>query len=78
MAKHKKNLDFVYDNIKINAGIVGGTAVVGKIGNIMHSPQSNNIMKGMETMKIVPTIHATGGIFGQLNDLNKMVKKKKR
>lgn len=75
--KRNKELDFVFDNMALSAGVVGGTHIVGKMSSTMPSPQSGAIMKGMETMKIVPIMHATGGIFGQLQGLEKKVKKKR-
>ena len=79
MSKKKKDLfDFTMENMALNVGITAGAGVVGKLGQTLPSPVSGNIMKGMETMSVIPTIHATGGIFNQLQDLNKMTKKKRR
>lgn len=75
--KRNKELDFVYDNIALNAGIIGGTHLVGRLSTNLPSPQSGTILKGMETMKVVPTMHAMGGMFGQLQGLEKKVKKRR-
>jgi len=75
--KRNKELDFVFDNMALSAGVVGGTHIVGKMSSTLPSPQSGSIMKGMGTMKVVPTLHAAGGIFGQLQSLEKKVKKKR-
>jgi hypothetical protein len=71
-------LGFVMDNTMLNAGVMMGAGVVGKIGTSLPSPISGSVMKGMETMSILPTLHATGGIFGQLQNLNKSVRIKKK
>jgi hypothetical protein len=47
----------------MNTGLVG----IGAVGSA-----------GMEPMAVLPTMSAAGGVFGQLQGLNKMVKKKKR
>jgi len=75
--KKQDELGFVFDNIKINTGIIGGTYMMGKLSNSMPSNQSNKIMSGMSTLRIVPTIHAMGGIMGQLQSLEHKIKKKR-
>jgi len=76
MKKRNKDLDFVYDNIGLNAGIIGGTHLVGRLGSNMSSPQSSKIMGGMDTLRVVPLVHATGGVFGQLKNLERKIMKK--
>lgn len=79
MSKRKRDLfDFTMDNMSLNVGVVAGAGMVGKIAETMPSPVSSNIMKGMGTMSVIPTVHAVGGVFGQLQGLDRMVKKRKR
>lgn len=79
MGKKKKDLfDFTMENMALNAGVVAGAGVVGKLGTTLPSSVSGNIMKGTEMMSMIPTLHATGGVFNQLQGLNKIVKKKRR
>jgi len=79
MSKRKKDMfDFVMDNMALNIGVAAGAGIVGKTTELMPSPVSSNIMRGMGTMSIIPTVHATGGVFGQLSVMDRMIKKKKR
>jgi len=77
MKKRNKDLDWIYDNMALNVGIAGGTHVVGKLGSSLPSPTSDKIMGGMSMLYVVPTVHAMGGIFGQLQGLEKQIKKKR-
>ena len=79
MTKKKKDvLDFVMENTAISAGTMVGAGLVGKLGTQLPSSYSNKIIGGMDTMSMIPTLHATGGVFNQLQGLNKTVKKKRR
>jgi hypothetical protein len=80
MSKKKNNdlLGFVMDNATLSAGVMVGAGAVSKIGSVLPSPMSGSIMKGMGTMSIMPTMHASSGIFNQLQSLNNSVKKKRR
>jgi hypothetical protein len=77
MSKKKSNdmLGFVMDNAALNIGVMGSASLVGAMPD---NPMKASILKGMETMTIIPTLHATGGIFNQLQNLNSNVKKKRR
>jgi hypothetical protein len=70
-------MNFAIDNATINAGTMVGVGMVGKIGESMPSPLSGKIMQGMEPMAMIPTLHATGGVFQSLQSLNKQVKKRR-
>jgi hypothetical protein len=76
MAKKKNNdmLGFVMDNATLNVGVMGSASLVGAMPD---NPMKASILKGMEPMSMIPMLHATGGVFGQLQNLNNGVKKKK-
>ena len=74
MGKRKRNdmLDFVMDNATISAGTVIAGGVVGKIGTQLPSSTGDKVMENMSMMSILPTMHATGGVFKQLKKLKKI------
>ena len=76
--KNKDIMSFTMENIALNTGIIAGAGMVSQIGKTYPSPISDKITSGMEPLTIIPTVHAMGGIFGQLNNMNNIVKKKKR
>ena len=70
--------DAVMSHGKITIGTVG---VMGLAGSMPSSPSSGNILRGMDTLKVVPTVHATGiafGSLGMLGDVEKQIKKQRR
>lgn len=73
--KNRNELGFVYDNMMLNVGVIGSSNLVGKLGQQMPSPVTSKINRGMETMSVIPTVHMMGGIFGQLNNLNKKIRR---
>ena len=77
MVKKKKYdpSDFVISHGKLTIGTIG---VMGVASRMPHSPQHSSIMHGMDTMKVLPTIHATKGVFGSLQNLEGVVKKKRK
>ena len=78
MSRKKKDMfGFVMENAAISAGTMASAGLVGKIGTTLPSDLSGKIGQGMEPMAMIPTLHATGGVFGQLRNLNKTVKKRR-
>ena len=76
MSKRKKDLfDNVMDTGMVGIGTVGVAGITGKAGEMFPSPVSGKINKSMGTMSILPTMSATGNVFGQLQKLNKKIKK---
>lgn len=78
MKKKKNGFDpskFVIEHGKLTVGTMG---VMGLAGRMPHSPSSSKIVGGMDTLKVLPTVHATGGVFGSLRGLEDTVKKKRR
>ena len=78
MSKKKKDL---FDNV-IDTGLVGigTTTTIGmtsKLNQMYPNPVSGKINKSMQPMTILPTMSATGGVFGQLQNLDKKVKKRR-
>ena len=82
--KRKRGFDPFDHTMKqagISAGLIGGTYIVGQVprapgavGDRIHG----GAMGGMGMLSVVQPIHATGGVFGALGDLDKKVKRKKR
>lgn len=81
MSKKKQKgfntMNFAIDNATISVGTMAGVGMVGAVSNALPSPLSASIMKGMEPMAMIPTLHATSGVFQSLQDLNKRVKKRR-
>jgi len=74
MKKRKKDdmFGFVMENATISAGTVAAGGLIGKIGTQLPSSTGDKVMEGMGTMSIIPTMHATGGIFKQLKKMKKL------
>ena len=73
MKKRKNEMfDFVMENAAINVGTVASAGVVGKIGTQLPSSTGDKVMENMSMMSIIPTMHATGGVFKQLKNLKKI------
>lgn len=70
-------MDFAIDNAMISAGTMAGVGMTGAVGKALPSPLSDKIMQGMSPMAMIPTLHATGGVFQSLEYLNKKVKKRR-
>ena len=76
--KRKKDLfDNVMDTGLVGVGTMAGVGLAGKTGELLHSPSTSSIHKGMQPMALLPTMSAAGGVFGQLERLNKKVKKRR-
>jgi len=73
--KRFKPHKFVIEHGTLTIGTIG---VMGLAGRMPSSPTGNRIVGGMDTMKIIPTVHAVGGTFGALGNLERIVKKKRR
>jgi hypothetical protein len=54
-----------------------GTGVVGKLGEQLPSSSSSAIMSGMNTMSMLPTVHAAGGVFSALRDMERKTKRRR-
>jgi hypothetical protein len=70
-------MNFAIDNATISMGTMAGVGMVGSIGKALPSPVSDKIIQGMEPMAMIPTLHATSGVFQSLQSLNKQVKKRR-
>ena len=81
MSKHKRKgfdpFDLAMENAELSAGIMIGTGVVGKLGEQIPSSSSSAIMGGMNTMSMLPTLHATGGVFSALKDMEMKAKRRR-
>ena len=81
MNKHKRKgfnpFDLAMENTKLSAGIMIGTGLVGKIGEQIPSSSSSAIMGGMNTMSMLPTVHAAGGVFSALRDMERKTKRRR-
>ena len=67
--------DFTVRHGSLTMGTVG---VIGLADRMPDSSSKSGIVGGMDTLKIIPTTHAVGGVFGSLGNLERVVKKKKR
>lgn len=65
--------DFVMEHGTMQVGYMGVTGLAGRMPS---SPQKGQILSSMGTMRILPTIHATKGIFRSMEQLD--YKKRKR
>jgi hypothetical protein len=75
--KNKKfnPMDYAFENMKLSAGVaIGGMMVedinVATSSHVDTGPAMNMISK-------LPMIHATGGMFQSLEDLNKRINKRR-
>ena len=66
--------DFTMKQGQLTMGTQLTMGAVGMIGNKF--PGGGKISAGMNTMGLLPTIHATGGVFQSLHMLGKLGKKK--
>jgi len=76
--KRKKGfnpVDAVISHGTLTAGTMMGVGLVGKLPS---SDSSGQIISSMDTIKIVPTIHASGIAIHSLGSLQDTYKKKKR
>ena len=77
MSKHKKTpFDNVMDTGLVGVGTVASAGIVSKTSQMFPSPVSSKINKSMQPMAMLPTMSATVGVFGQLQDLNKKIKRR--
>lgn len=79
--KKKKGFDpfeAVVKHGKLTAGTIGVMGVTGRMADVMPSPQSAKIVSGMDTLKVLPTVHAAGITMGSLGMLSDVEKKAKR
>ena len=79
--KKKKSFDpfdFTMKHGALTIGTIGTVGMAGRLSQQMPSSQSASIMGGMNTITVLPTIHAASGVFGSLGMLEDVVKKKRR
>ncbi len=74
--KKKTPFDNVIDTGLIGIGTTTTIGMTNKLGQMYPTPVSNKINKSMETMTILPTMNAMGGVFDQLQNLNKKIKRR--
>lgn len=65
-------VDLVLENAGISVGVMGSTGLVGAMPD---NPSKESIMQGMGTLRILPTVHAAGGVFQSLSSLDKKLKR---
>jgi len=76
MSKKKNDpFDMIMKTGAVSIGTMGVTGVTHRIGHTLPSPQSHKIMNATKPLALMPTLSATGGVFGQLRNLEKKVKK---
>jgi len=68
-------LDFTLKQGQLTMGTQLSIGAVGMIGSKFPGATSSKISAGMNTMSLLPTIHATGGVFQSLRMLEKAGKK---
>ena len=73
----KKDFDPFDFTIKHGSLTIGTIGVTGLAGRMPSSPQSENILQGMDTIKVIPTVHVVSGVFDSLGHLERSVKKRK-
>lgn len=78
MVKKSKKFDPLDFTIKHGSLTVGTMGVIGLADRMPDSPSKQGIVRGMDTLKVVPSVHAVGGVFGSLGSLESVVKKKRR
>ena len=71
MKKKKDLFDLTMDNVTLSSGVLVGTGMVGQLGTMIPSTSSDKIIKGMEPLSMLPTLHSTGIVLGELKKLNK-------
>lgn len=77
----KKGYDPFKETMDVGLVGVGSVGVVGITGHIAGrmphhgAGTSSSIIHSMDTIKILPTMKATGSVFGSLRHLEKKVKK---
>lgn len=80
MAKKKNKgfdpLDFTIKHGQITMGTQMMIGTTGLIEQRIPGTHGVNIMQGMNTMGLLPTVHATGGVFQSLHMLSKAGKKR--
>ena len=72
--KHKKGfnpLDFTLEHGTLQVGYMGMTGIATRMPS---SPQKGQILSGMGSMRIIPTMHGISGVFGSLKHLEKKTK----
>lgn len=83
----KKKYDLfgnIMEHGKISIGTVGVVGLTGRFAEQMPaggSGTSSNIMRSMDTMKIIPTVHGAGvamGSLSMLGDVERQAKRRKR
>lgn len=78
MAKKKKYMKFVAENIGLNLGVAVGSNVVGSLSGSIPSSNQKNILKGMEITSMIPMVHAGSGLMSITNDMFKSTKRKRK
>lgn len=67
-------VDYTFDNAMLSAGIMGSSYLVGSMPD---TPMKGKVMKGMEPLGVLPTVHAAGGVFQMLGDLERKGKRRR-
>jgi len=84
MSKKKKSgfdpFKAVVSHGALTAGTIGSIGTAGHINQTMPSATGHRVMAGMDTLKVVPTVHAASigiGSLGMLGDVEKKVRRRK-
>ena len=79
MSKKKFNpFDAVMKQGTLTAGTIGVVGITGKLSQQLPSATGTKIMGSMDTMKVIPTVHAASIGFGALGSLKEIEKKARR
>jgi len=78
MKKKFNPLDAVMKHGKLTIGTVGTMGIAGKTLQHLPSPTGTTVMKGMDTMKVIPAVHGTSIGLGALGSLKGLERKKRR
>lgn len=81
MGKKKMKVFDPFDAVVSHGSLTIGTiGVMGLADRMPDSPSKAGIIRGMDTMKIIPVVHGAGiamGSLGMLGDVEKRVKKRR-
>jgi len=83
MSKKKKGFDpfkAVVSHGALTVGTIGSIGIAGRVNTMMPSAPGTRIMGSMDTLKVVPTVHAASigiGSLGMLGDVEKKARRRK-
>ena len=84
MGRKKKKvfdpLDAVITHGKLGVGTIGVVGVAGSLHSQMPSNVGGGVMRSMDTLKIIPTVHASSvamGSLGMFTDIERKIKKRR-